>query len=144
MPERKNWENLNVFYLISNTTSPFGKSDDVTSLNEPTNFIPNRYADAARLVSHFTRAHLMTVFGLRHSSLKKIVWEKIQIPDDYCPDTLELININIRRPEQCIVMSKHWGLSNRTLHWPCLFHVLVCIMEDKTVEIHDHTITKVQ
>lgn len=57
--------------LILNAVSPFGKSDDVTSLNESTDFIPNRDADAARLVGHFTRAHLMAVFGLRHSSLKK-------------------------------------------------------------------------
>lgn len=73
------------------TVSPFSKFDDVTSLDEATHFIPNRYTDAARLVSHFTCAHLMTVFGLRHSSLNERVWEKIQIliqsPDDYCWDS---------------------------------------------------------
>lgn len=43
--------------------SPFGQSEDVSGLNESSDFIPHWYADAARLISYLTGAYLMAIFG---------------------------------------------------------------------------------
>ncbi len=61
------------------TVLPSGQLDDVPGLNEAAELVPHRDGDAAALIRHFARAHLVTIFGFGYSSLWNKQREQLEI-----------------------------------------------------------------